>query len=147
MKTCTKCKKEQPATLKHFALSKYSNDGFYSWCRGCYREAQRKWSKQHPNYNKEYYQRYYKTIKGYLRCIFNAINRRCNNVKAKDYARYGGRGIKNKFTSDEFIDYVSNILQIDPRGLQIDRIDNNGHYEKGNIRFVTAKVNCNNRKR
>jgi len=74
------------------------------------------------------------------------MKQRCTNKNAHNYNRYGGRGIKQKFDSSEkFIEYVLNILQIDPRGLQIDRIDNDRHYEPGNIRFVTAKENCNNR--
>ena len=32
-----------------------------------------------------------------------------------------------------------NILQIDPRGLKVHRIDNNRHYEPGNIEFLTQK--------
>ena len=75
------------------------------------------------------------------------MKERCSNPKRKAYERYGGRGIKCLFNSpDEFINYVINELQIDPRGLQIDRINNNGHYEPGNIRFVTSKINNNNRR-
>lgn len=65
-----------------------------------------------------------------------------------NYNRYGGRGIRCKFNSfEEFFCYIVNTLEIDPRGLQIDRVNNNGHYEIDNIRFVTAKENCNNREK
>ncbi len=85
---------------------------------------------------------------GHLRRVFAAIKHRCNNPSNGAFKNYGGRGIQNKFSSvDEFVDYVVNKLQVDPRELHIDRINNNGHYEKGNIRFVTCKENNNNKKR
>ena len=31
------------------------------------------------------------------------------------------------------------------KGLTIDRIDNDGHYEPGNIQFISHKLNCNNK--
>jgi hypothetical protein len=73
--------------------------------------------------------------------MFSNVNSRCNNPRDISYKWYGGRGIKCKFKSvDEFVSYVVN-------NLQIDRIDNNGHYERGNIRLTTAKENSNNRRR
>ncbi len=87
----------------------------------------------------KYQKRYFNTIKGRLRRIYGSMKNRCNNLKHDHYKNYGGRGIELKFTIDEFIDYVVNDLQIDPRGLEIHRIDNDGHYEKGNIEFLTSK--------
>lgn len=109
-------------------------------------KQQKKFCMLHQDERKKCQQNYYRTIKGHLRYIFNGAKQRCNNLECKDYKNYGERGIKIKFTSDEFVDYVINELQIDPRGLTIDRIDNNGNYEKGNIRFVTSAVNNNNRR-
>ena len=91
---------------------------------------------------------YRRTIVGHLNKCFHDAKQRCTDPEVDGYEYYGGRGIKCLFkSSNEFINYVINELQIDPRGLQIDRIDTNGHYEKGNIRFVTAKVNANNRRK
>lgn len=89
---------------------------------------------------------YRNTISGHLRHIFNDMKYRCTNPKNAGYKYYGGRGIKLKFTSDEFVNYVINELKINPIGLEIDRINNNGHYERGNIRFVTHQKNSNNRR-
>lgn len=103
-------------------------------------------------HQKAYTKRYCKTLIGNLRHRFRQIKERCNNPKTVGYKYWGGRGIKCLFKSaNEFIDYVTNDLGYDTieklKKLQIDRIDNDGHYEKGNIRFVTAKENCNNRQK
>ncbi len=77
------------------------------------------------------------TINGHLRHVFHGMEQRCSDPKCKDYKNYGDRGIQNKFTSsDEFVNYVINVLQADPRGKHIHRIDNDGNYEPGNIEFL-----------
>jgi hypothetical protein len=83
-----------------------------------------------------------KTLVGYLRRLFQVIKYRCNSPNDSKYRWYGGKGVELRFkNSQEFVDYVVNELRVDPRGLTIDRIDNNGHYEKGNIQFITAAEN------
>lgn len=80
-----------------------------------------------------------------LRNTYARIIERCNKTSHPKYRYYGGRGIECRFTSDEFVDYVVNVLKVDPRGLECDRIDNDGHYEKGNIQFITHKENLRKR--
>lgn len=74
------------------------------------------------------------------------ILRRCNNKKDKFYHRYGGRGIECRL-GDSASEVYKNLLLIDgyEESLTIDRIDNNGHYELGNLRWVTNKENAQNR--
>jgi hypothetical protein len=78
---------------------------------------------------------------------YDAIIARCTNRLNPAYPRYGGRGVKNLFASRmEFILYVEKELPHDSyHGLEIDRIDNNGHYEPGNLRLATRKQNMQNR--
>ncbi len=149
-KVCPKCSIGYPATTEFFYARKDSKDGFRNECRFCHsldskiyyqRNRQERLKKV-----KSYYRKQHPTIIGYLRRLFQVIKDRCTNSNHPHYHRYGGRGIKLKFKSpDEFINYVMGALKVDPRKLQIDRINNNGHYEPDNIRFVTAKVNSNNR--
>jgi len=111
-------------------------------------EARRKHYVKNHGKLLEAHREYVGTIIGSLRHRFSDMKRRCGNPNATDYERYGGRGIRCNFkSSDEFVDYVVNTLKVDPRGLQIDRINNDGNYEAGNIRFVTAKVNNNNKRK
>ena len=96
--------------------------------------------------SKRRYKKYLSTVNGQLHYVFYNIRRRCTVPNCREYKWYGNRGIKCLFESaDEFVDYVTNVLQVNPRGLDCDRIDNDGNYEKGNIRFVTHKENCQNR--
>ena len=83
--------------------------------------------------------KYRNTIKGTLVSKYRDINIRCNNPKNSQYKYYGGRGIKSDFSSSqEFVDFVINELKIDPRGLNIHRIDNNKGYVRGNIEFISS---------
>ncbi len=109
------------------------------------KKAQQKYYKSRKG--KGYHKKYCSTVNGHLRQVYKYIKRRCDNPDCKSYKNYGGRGIQNRFISvEEFLNYVINELQVDPRGLQIDRINNGGNYEKGNIRFVTAGENLKNRR-
>ena len=69
--------------------------------------------------------------------------RRCEQPSIRNYHRYGGRGIKFLFKSfDEFF------LCIGSRpdsSHSLDRIDNNGHYEQGNVSWTPHKKNARNR--
>lgn len=78
--------------------------------------------------------------------VFNAMIERCGKSNAKNYHNYGGRGIK---VCDEWIGNYQAFCDWAlangyKKGLQIDRIDNNGNYEPSNCRWVTQKQNCNN---
>lgn len=144
VKYCSKCGILQ--SVNNFYKDHNRKDGYDPRCKACekIRGKARHNKKQHNKQAKEYR----KTIRGCLVYRFGNIKQRCTNPKNKDYKRYGARGIEVKFkNADEFIDYVMNNLQVDPHGLQIDRINNDGHYEKGNIRLTTAKENCNNRRK
>ena len=75
-----------------------------------------------------------------------AIFQRCNNPNDKAYRNYGGRGIECRFGSvKELVDYLRTLPEWDS-GKEIDRILNNGHYERGNIKFSTRKEQLANRR-
>lgn len=69
---------------------------------------------------------------------------RCQNPKTSSWPDYGGRGIEFKFSSfDQFFDH----LGPKPPRKSIDRIDNDGHYELGNVRWATQSEQARNTRR
>jgi hypothetical protein len=79
------------------------------------------------------------------------IKRRCYYEKDVDYKYYGARGIKmadiwvNDATA--FCNYVEALDRYLEPGTTIDRIDTNGNYEPGNLRWVTMPEQRRNTRR
>lgn len=53
-KTCSKCKKELPATAEFFYREKRGKYGLRSYCKECRKKQYKSWQKNNPNYWKGY---------------------------------------------------------------------------------------------
>ena len=75
--------------------------------------------------------------------VWCGINTRCYNKNVEQYKDYGGRGIlicdewKNPLVFCNWA--IENGYK---KGLEIDRINNDGNYEPSNCQFITHKENC-----
>lgn len=131
-KKCSKCAEIKP--IDQFSKTKYYSDGYSYHCKECRSVLQTKYRNTKP-----------------LNNLYRSIYERC--YKAADYGnelaynRYQGRGIamSDEFLNDRdaFVEYIEPIYDEARQKygpdvkLVIDRIDNNGDYERGNLRFVT----------
>jgi hypothetical protein len=73
---------------------------------------------------------------------------RCYKPNHIYYKRYGARGITvEPFLQDvvNYIQYITTLPRydelLDGAVLEVDRIDNNGNYARGNLRFATKSEN------
>lgn len=75
------------------------------------------------------------------------IKTRCNTLDNPRYSSWGGRGIK--MCSEWENNFEAFFAYVGPRpspGHSIDRIDNDGHYEPGNVRWATRTQQNQNRR-
>lgn len=83
--------------------------------------------------------------------VWDGMKDRCLKPKIESYEYYGGRGIT---ICDEWLDDKNGFLNFYnwainngyQEGLTIDRINNDGNYEPDNCRWVTMKVQNNNKR-
>ncbi len=76
-----------------------------------------------------------------------SMKTRCNNPNFKFYSHYGGRGIRvcDKWMGS-FPSFYEDVGDSPSPKHQVDRIDNNGDYEPGNVHWVLAAENCRNKR-
>lgn len=88
--------------------------------------------------------------KTYLYHLWIAIKGRCFNETNEAYKDYGERGIIMHpawiYNFEAFRDYILNNLGERPKNYSLDRINVNGNYEPGNIRWLDDIGQANNKR-
>ena len=83
-----------------------------------------------------------KLLYPYIARRLTAARQRCTNPRSPGWKNYGQRGVRFNFASvAQAYVWVLENLGLPPKGMELDRIDNNGHYEPGNLRWSTKVVN------
>ena len=75
-----------------------------------------------------------------------SMKQRCTNQNKREWPHYGGRGIKVcERWMQSFIAFLSDVGHKPSSKHSLDRIDVNGDYAPGNVRWATQKEQCANR--
>ena len=85
-----------------------------------------------------------------LYSIWNGIKQRCFNRSNAGYKNYGGRGITMyPDWINNFLAFKAYILTLGSRlpGYSLDRKNNDGNYEPGNLRWADAVTQANNQRK
>jgi hypothetical protein len=77
------------------------------------------------------------------------MKQRCFNPNSGNYPDYGGRGITvcaRWLGENGFINFFQDVGKKPSPELTLDRIDVNGNYEPGNVRWADAITQANNKR-
>ena len=81
--------------------------------------------------------------------VWHAMKNRCYRKNTKSYKNYGARGIKvcDEWRRDfrAYKEYIMSLPNAGDNGYSIDRIDNDGNYEPGNMRWADEHTQMANR--
>lgn len=78
---------------------------------------------------------------------WSSMKGRCHNPRDKGYPNYGGRGIEVcESWRNSYQAFLGDVGRRPGPGYSIDRIDVNGNYEPGNVRWATARQQVRNRR-
>jgi len=118
-------------------IEQHLTRGNSTQCKGCSVKADRPGARC-----PDHWRRMYKKVA-------HAIGR-CTNSSNPGFRYYGGRGIKVceewLANPEAFIKYLLTLPGHDDESLVLDRENNDGNYEPGNLQFVTHRESVRNRR-
>ena len=77
---------------------------------------------------------------------WKAMLTRCYNTKSTGFKHWGGRGISVcSAWRNSFREFLKDVGLAPSSAHTLDRRENNGDYEPGNVRWVTRRIQCRNK--